>query len=82
MQNEDYTLIEAQIGYLDNNGLLYTMSDEISEPSPEKAINQLQELAQKGYFTMPIYDFKETYDNMNRCIPKRLKNTQSKMKQC
>lgn len=38
-----------------NNGLLYTMSDEISEPSPEKAINQLQELAQKGYFTISLH---------------------------
>lgn len=59
---------ELAYNYLDNNGLLYTMSDEISEPSPEKAINQLQELAQKGYFTMPIYDFEETYDNSGNPI--------------
>lgn len=54
---------ELAYDYLNRNGLLYTMSDEIDEPSPEKAINQLQELAQKGYFSMPVYEFKETHDD-------------------
>ena len=54
---------ELAYDYLNHNDLLYTMSDEIDEPSPEKAINQLQELAQKGYFSMPIYEFKETHDD-------------------
>ena len=53
---------ELAYNYLDGEGLLFTMSDEIDEPSPEKAINQLQELAQKGYFSMPAYDFEENYD--------------------
>lgn len=54
---------ELAYDYLNRNGLLYTMSDEIDEPSPEKAINQLQKLAQKGYFSMPVYEFKETHDD-------------------
>ena len=53
---------ERAYNYLDNEGLLFTMADEIDEPSPEKAINQLQELSQKGYFSMPIYTFEEKHD--------------------
>ena len=48
--------------YLEDNDLLYTMADEIEEPSFELAINQLQELAQKGYFSMPDYSFEEQRD--------------------
>lgn len=54
--------------YLDSNDLLFTIRDEIDEPSFELAINQLQELAQKGYFSIPEYQFEETYDdNGNPC---------------
>ena len=53
---------EQAYNYLDEEGLLFTMEDEIDEPSPEKAINQLQELSQKGYFSMPIYTFEEKHD--------------------
>lgn len=49
--------------YLDEEELLFTMSEEIDEPTPENAINQLQELAQKGYFSMPEYDFEENHDD-------------------
>ncbi|MCH5151542.1 MAG: ribonuclease III family protein [Clostridiales bacterium] len=48
--------------YLEDNDLLYTMADEIDEPSFDLAINQLQELAQKGYFSMPDYSFEEQRD--------------------
>lgn len=48
--------------FLEDNGLLYTIKDEIDNPCEELAINQLQELAQKGYFNMPDYKFEETYD--------------------
>lgn len=48
--------------FLQNNDLLYTIQDEIGEPVPEKAINQLQELAQKGYISFPNYKFKETHN--------------------
>ncbi len=49
--------------YLDSNDLLFTIKDEIEEPSFDLAINQLQELSQKGYFSLPDYKFEETYDN-------------------
>lgn len=48
--------------YLADNDLLFTIKDEIDDPCEELAINQLQELAQKGYFDMPEYDFEQDYD--------------------
>lgn len=54
---------ELAYNYLDEEGLLFTMADEIDEPSLEKAISQLQELAQKGYYSMPEYEFEEKHDS-------------------
>lgn len=54
---------EEAYKYLDNNDLLFTIKDEIEEPSYDLAINQLQELSQKGYFSLPDYKFEETFDN-------------------
>lgn len=36
-----------------------TMRKEIGEPVKEKAINQLEILARRGYFSIPAYDFEE-----------------------
>jgi len=52
----------AAYEYLAANCLLYTMEDEIGDPDYNQAINQLQELAQKGYIDMPNYEFKQLYD--------------------
>ena len=41
--------------YLDKNGLLVMMVDEVGEPDFDRAINQLQELYQKGYIQEPKY---------------------------
>ena len=49
--------------YLDENDMLLTMEDEIGEPDESRAINQLQELAQKGYINMPEYVFEESHDD-------------------
>lgn len=49
--------------YLDEEGLLTTMLDEIGEPNLDRAINQLQELAQKGYISYPVYEFEQDYDD-------------------
>lgn len=48
--------------YLEENGLLTTMLDEIGEPSKDKAVSQLNELAQKGYIDTPEYEFEEDHD--------------------
>jgi ribonuclease-3 len=54
---------EKAYRYLKENKLLFTWVDEIGEPSIDRAINQLQELYQKGYIGEPWYDFAETYDD-------------------
>ena len=54
---------EKAYRYLDEQGMLYTMADMIDEPDINKAINQLQELAHKGYFSMPNYEFEEKHDS-------------------
>ena len=48
--------------YLEKNDLLLSIKDEIDEPNAEDAISQLEILARRGYFSIPIYDFKQTYD--------------------
>lgn len=48
--------------YLEKNHLFFTLQDEIGEPNIDRAINQLQELYQKGYISEPRYEFSETHD--------------------
>lgn len=48
--------------YLENEGLLFSIKDEIEEPSIDMAINQLEILARRGYFAVPEYESEETYD--------------------
>lgn len=51
--------------YLKGNGYIQyrAMRNEIEEPTKEQAINQLEILARRGYFSIPVYDFEETHDN-------------------
>lgn len=48
--------------YLNEQGMLRTMEDDIGEPSQERAVSQLHELYQKGYFSQPVYEFEEDHD--------------------
>ncbi len=56
--------------YLEDNGYIQymTMRDEIDRPAKENAINQLEILARRGYFTIPVYDFEETHDSDGKPI--------------
>ena len=49
--------------YLEENNELLLPVDEVGEPDIDRAINQLQELYQKGYIDEPYYEFYEEYDN-------------------
>lgn len=49
--------------YLEKNGLLFSIKDEIDNPSKNLAINQLEILARRGYFSIPQYSFSENHDN-------------------
>ncbi len=48
--------------YLAANNLLFTIRDEIDEPSLEMAINQLEILARRGFFSLPTYEYIESHD--------------------
>lgn len=48
--------------YLEQNDLLFTIRDEIDNPNKNDAINQLEILARRGYFSIPKYTFNEQHD--------------------
>ena len=49
--------------FLNERGLLYTIKDEIDDPGINKAINQLEILARRDYFSLPEYRFSNKYDD-------------------
>ncbi|MCF0137979.1 MAG: hypothetical protein HUJ66_06425 [Oscillospiraceae bacterium] len=54
--------------YLKNKGMLCSLSDEITNPVRDEAINQLETLARKGFFSLPTYEFSEDHDENGRPI--------------
>lgn len=48
--------------YLNDQGLLFTIKDEIDNPNRNDAVGQLEILARRGYFPLPKYEFSQTYD--------------------
>lgn len=48
--------------YLCKQGLWISIRDEIENPNKDDAINQLEILARRGYFSIPTYEFEQTYD--------------------
>ena len=49
--------------YLCKKGLWLSIGDEIDNPNKDDAINQLEILARRGYFSIPTYQFKESHDD-------------------
>lgn len=47
---------------LEKRDLLFTIRDEIDNPNLDDAINQLEILARRGYFSLPEYEFTENHD--------------------
>ena len=54
--------------YLERNDMLPSIRDEIENPNRDDAINQLETLARRGYFSIPTYEFKETHDDSGNPI--------------
>lgn len=54
---------EVAYAYLEENDLINSISTEIENPNRTQAINQLETLSRRGYFSIPVYDFKQEYDN-------------------
>ncbi len=48
--------------YLKKESLLFSIRDEIDNPNEADAISQLEILARRGYFSIPVYDFKLQHD--------------------
>ena len=48
--------------YLESHNRLFTIRDEIDEPTFEMAINQLEILARRDYIVMPEYEYREEHD--------------------
>lgn len=48
--------------YLCKEGLWLSIRDEIENPNKNDAINQLEILARRGYFSIPTYAFEEAHD--------------------
>lgn len=48
--------------YLKKHNLTNSMKTEIQNPNKEDAINQLEILARRGYFSIPTYQFFQEYD--------------------
>ena len=48
--------------WLEKEDLLWSIYDEIDNPNKDEAINQLEILARRGYFSIPEYNFKQNYD--------------------
>ena len=48
--------------YLEKNNLLFSIKDEIENPNKNEAISQLEILARRDYFSIPDYQFEQTYD--------------------
>lgn len=53
---------ELAYNYLEENDLLFSIYDEIENPNKAEAINQLETLARRGYFSIPTYDFAQEYE--------------------
>ncbi len=54
--------------YLKSNDLLQTIYDEIDNPNRNDAIGQLEILARRGYFSLPTYNFEQSYDKQGNPI--------------
>ena len=56
---------ELAYDYLCKHGYIYEPSirDEIDNPTKNDAINQLETLARRGYFSIPTYNFSQKYDS-------------------
>lgn len=57
-----YQACKVAYEWLDKEGLLWSIQDEIENPNKDEAINQLEILARRGYFSIPEYEFNKTYD--------------------
>ena len=66
--------------YLCKKGLWLSICDEIDDPNKNDAINQLEILSRRGYFSIPTYNFEQTYDKDGNPIWKSICSIAEKSK--
>ncbi len=62
-QEARYWAAKRAYRFITENGLEKKIQDEIENPNYEESINQLEILARRGYFSIPVYDFSEIHDS-------------------
>lgn len=64
MSEKEARMNVAELAYrfLEKHDMLFSIRDEIDYPSMECSINQLETLARRGFFSVPVYGFSQTYD--------------------
>ena len=66
--------------YLCKKGLWLSIRDEIEDPNKDDAISQLEILARRGYFSIPTYEFEQTYDKDGNSVWKSVCHIAEKSK--
>lgn len=66
--------------FLEKNGYSFSIRDEIDELNKNEAISQLEILARRGYFSIPTYNFEQTYDKDGNPIWKSICHIEEKQK--
>ncbi len=61
--NARYLICKQAYMDLEAQDRLFTIRDEIPKPSRDQAINQLETLARRGYFSLPKYDFELNHNS-------------------
>lgn len=56
------SVCELAYNWLEKNGWLHSIRNELENPNRNDAIGQLEILARRGYFSLPTYEFKQNYD--------------------
>lgn len=67
-KNAKKAAAEKAYEYLEKNNLLSSFIDIVGKPNLDRAVNQLQELYQKGYIREPQYTFEETHDGNGNSV--------------
>lgn len=53
---------KTALDYIEKHELEFSIRDEIEDPNYDDAINQMETLSRRGYFSIPKYQFEETHD--------------------
>ena len=79
-QRQEKNVCKLAYDYLCKQDLWLSIRDEIKDPNKDDAVSQLEILARRGYFSIPIYEFEQTYDKDGKPIWKSVCHIAEKSK--